>query len=100
MENITFTVVDPVDQVKESRIYIDYEDIGGHDGIPAKPVTVLFGNGRKHITIGAQQLAELGALFLALAGSEVDFSGADALLEGYGLKGKAAATKLAEALEE
>lgn len=53
------------------------------------------------MTIEPQQLSEIGALLLALAGvKDIDFSGADSLLEGFDLKGKEAATELADALEK
>lgn len=110
MENDFFTVIDEETGVNQGRINFSYEDIGGNEGISAKPVAIQIeshsSNGKQIIkgpimNIGRQQLAELGALLLALAGTEdVDFSGAEALLDGFSLKGKAAATALANALEE
>ena len=98
MENLIFTVVDP-ESCGETQIHLDYENIGGHDDIPAEPVKLRIGD--ESVTIDRQQLTELAALLLALAGTvAVDYSGADSLLEGFGLKGKQAAQNLANALEE
>lgn len=98
MERINYTVVAPDDSV-EAILQFEYDDIGGYDGIPAAPVTIkLFG---RSISVSRQQMAELGALFLALAGTEgIDYSSADELLDGYAIQGKEAATQLAEALSE
>ena len=104
-ETVFYTIVGKPD----GRIYLTYKDrwspVGGYDGIPAKPVELQMVHGNSCYTlpvmIQPQQLMELGALFLALAGTVgIDFDSADALLEGYGLKGKEAATMLAKALEE
>ena len=94
-EKIWFTIVSP--NGEETRLYVTYDDIGGHDVIPATNVIIQLGDG-KPVEIEPQQLTELAALFLAVSGSQVDYSGADSLLEGFSLKGKLAATKLAEAL--
>ena len=97
-QTIHYTVLD-LETKAENRLVFQYDDIGGYGGVPAKPVAIVVAG--KEIVIEPQQLAELGALFLALAGVEgVDFSGADALLEGFEMRGKEAAEKLAAALEE
>ena len=49
--------------------------------------------------VGPQQLMELGALFLALGGTNVDFDSASELLDGFNLKGLDAAEQLVEALK-
>jgi hypothetical protein len=104
MENIFFTIVD-ADTNEETQLHFEYEDVGGYEGVPATPVKMIVGPVPLiakpiAVRIEPQQLAELGALFLALAGTDVDYSGADALLEGFNLKGKEAAQKLASELEE
>lgn len=96
MENITFTVVNGED---EQPINISYDDIGGYEKIPALPVVVSIGT--LQFEVHPQQLMELGTLFIALAGVEgIDFDSADALLEGFSLKGKEAVIRLSAALEE
>lgn len=103
MEKIHYTILEPTENAdgktpQETLLHIEYDDIGGHDGVEAKPVTITLGG--VETKIDAQQLAELGALFIALAGTEVDYSGADAVLEGFDLKGKSAAKMLYKALYE
>ena len=95
-ERIWFTIVSP--NGKETRLYVTYDDVGGYEGIPATNAIIQLGG--EPVEIEPQQLTELAALFLAISGTQVDYSGADALLEGFSLKGKEAATKLAKALEE
>lgn len=66
---------------------------------PATPVTLKIGN--ETLVVSPQQMMELGALCLALAGvAGIDYESADALLEGFCLKGKQAAKNLAKALSE
>ena len=85
--------------VTEGRIYLT--GTSGKDathtredykGIVGKSVELQVVHGNScfilPVMIEPQQLMELGALFLAIAGKDVDFDSADALLEGYNLKGK------------
>lgn len=96
-----FTVINPFCPERQTRIHITHDDVGGYDGVLAKPVTIKVGDKGEPIEIDAQQLMELGALFIAIAGVEgIDFSSADSLLDGFDLKGKEAAKKLFEAMEE
>ena len=98
-QNDFFTVVDTESGLRTKITFIYDDDIGGHDGIPSSPVK--FEIGEEMLRISPQQLTELAALFLALAGNtDIDYSSADALLDGFSLKGKSAAKKLAKALEE
>ena len=96
-----FTVVNPFCPERQTRIYVTHDDVGGYGGVLAKPATIKVGDKGEPIEIEAQQLMELGALFIAIAGVEgIDFSSADSLLEGFDLKGKEAAKKLFEVMEE
>lgn len=96
-----FTVIHPFCPQKETRIYITHDDVGGYDGVLAKPVTIKVGEKGVPLEIEAQQLMEFGALCIAIAGIEgIDFSAADSLLEGFDIKGKEAARKLFEAMEK
>jgi hypothetical protein len=103
MDSLFFTITQPSDG-HEVKLNVEYDDIGGHDGVEAGPVKITLSSDRDDydfsVEVSPQQLTEIAALFLALAGTTVDYSGADALLEGYGLKGKQAAKKLASELEE
>jgi len=90
MEKIRFTIINP-DSSEETPLFVEYNGID-------EPVILQLGG--PAVVIDSQQLAELGALFLALAGTNVDYESADALLEGFELKGKEAAIRLSQALEE
>ena len=92
-----FTIVSP--NGDETRLNFAYDDVGGHEGVSATNVMIQLGDG-KPVEIEPQQLTELAALFLALAGNQNDYQSADVLLEGFSLKGKEAAKKLYKALEE
>ena len=84
--------------LSSTELDIRYKDIGGYDGITASAVILEIFNNK--ISVQAQQLAELGALFLALAGKEgIDFASCDELLDGFCLKGKVVAQALADELE-
>jgi len=101
MEKIIYTVSESVEGLSpiETRINIEYEDIGGYDGVAASPVEIRIG--AESFTVEPQQLMELGALFIALSGvTGIDFESAESLLEGFALKGKEASKKLACAIEE
>lgn len=60
MEEITYTIVEP--EGDEVLLDIAYDDVGGYDGVPAKPVAISIGTLQIHVQ--PQQLMELGALFL------------------------------------
>ena len=82
-----------------SRWTIAYKDTLHREDLTAEPICIQFD--RNSYKLEPQQLMELGALFLALAGTVgIDYEAADELLDGYRLKGKEAAAKLAAALEE
>lgn len=76
-DTLIFTVVDVVDD-KDPPISIEDRN----------PDYVKLTVKDKTIHIQRQQLMELGALFLSLAGQDVDFDSAYELLDGYGIPDK------------
>jgi hypothetical protein len=92
MEKISYTIIaEGTTPASETALFLKY-----NDRKPAHTVELELGNTK--LTVSVQQLMELGALFLAVAGPHVDFDSADELLEGFRLKGKAVVEKLAETL--
>jgi len=78
----------------ETTIEIQYDEDRGQDGLTGSAVDIFIG--KESLTIKPQQLMELGALFIALAGvNGIDFKGAEHMLFGYDLKGKKAAQSVA-----
>jgi len=74
MDEIFFTVVDPISEGLENRIYID---INKEDGFATVAGT----------SIDAQQLAELGILLFAIANQigKPDLDSCNELLDGYNI---------------
>ena len=89
-DTFKFTIVDP-ETDEESFLEIDFKGVG-------KAAFVRL-NGSRTVQIDSQQLMEIAALFLAIAGDKVDFSSADDVLDGLQLKGRKQAKELYEALE-
>lgn len=93
-----FTIIDTQNH-SENKIYVEYDDVGGYDGIKANDVLLKIGS--KKINVSPQQMMELGTLFIALAGVEgIDFEAANELLEGFSLKGSEVSKNLYNAMLE
>jgi len=76
-EQIFFTIVDE-ETGEEKRVNIDFCEVLRH-----QPTRINF---PKVISIGSQQLAELGHLFIALSQHDYDYDSVQELIEGYGYK--------------
>lgn len=86
-----YTVINPEDE-SETKVAIHHSK--SHITVLSIPNSTV---------ICAQQLAELGALFLALAGQEkggVDYSSCLGLLDGYGIEPSEVLTEMLEKLDK
>ena len=93
-----FTIIDTKNN-SENKIHVEYDDVGGYDGIKANDVLLEIGS--KKINVSPQQMMELGTLFIALAGVEgIDFEAANELLEDFSLKGSDVCKNLYNAMLE